>query len=105
MTTLKGWSATLGPALLVLLLVASAEVCMKTILVQMCMLLNYSEIVKLNKGGDKFISLGTCVISALWNADRRKLNLKVKTTHCGGKRLLRQPEEFHSLTDPYLAAM
>lgn len=52
--------------------------------------------------------MGTCVISTLWNADRRKLrlNLKVQTAHCGGgKRLLRQPEEFHSLTDPYLAAM
>lgn len=57
------------------------------------------------EGEVKFISLGTCVISALWNADRRKLNLKVKTTQRGGKRVLGQPEEFHSLTDPYLAAV
>ena len=34
------------------------------------------------------MSMGTCVISALWNADRRKLrlDLKVQTAHCGGKK-------------------
>lgn len=70
----------------------------------MRMLSNPSEVVIVKVKGGKFRCLGTVVISALWNADRRKLDLRVKTAHCGGKRL-RQPEEFHSLTDPYLPAM